>query len=335
MKTVVINNRKGTEVIEVPTPRAFDNYVVIRVMSAPMCTEYRRYAKGDPCINPGHEAAGEVIETSGSTMVNPGDRVIVMPQFPCGECQLCVQGDYIHCEKLPDPLKLAGLIYGTGTFAEYMIKPDWLLIPIPEDISYDQASMACCGLGPALGAGKAMNIQTGDTVLITGSGPVGLGAVIYCTSKGARVITVSKNEYRRQLAFALGAEKTIDPSENVEESIAAFTGGKGVDKVIECSGESMYHALAFESVRRKGQIAFIGESSQITFDLSKKLLRKGLTLHGIWHWNLNDSEEMIHVIRQSKDKINQLITHTFPLDQIEEAFNIQLTGHCGKIILKP
>jgi L-iditol 2-dehydrogenase len=336
MKTVLIQGRKKVALQEVPVPRAFDNYAVVRIHSAPMCTEYRAYANGETKINPGHEAAGEIVEITAPGALKAGDRVIVMPQYPCGACDLCLQGDYIHCQHIQNPLHQAGIEHGTGTYAEYILKPDWLLIPIPDDLSYDEAAMACCGLGPAFGAAKTMNVNAGDTVLVTGLGPVGLGAIIACTHRHAKVIGATRNEYRQSLAVQLGAALIIDPSSpHAIEKIMQFTDGKGADKVIECSGQELYQQLAINSVRRKGQVAFIGESSAFPFNISRDILRKGISLHGIWHWNLNDTDEMIDLIRTSKQKISKLITHIFPLEKIEEAFELQLTGHCGKVILRP
>lgn len=336
MKTVVIEGKQKARVIDVPAPRAFENYAVVRIMSAPMCTEYRKYEKGENCINIGHEASGEVVETAGSLKVKKGDRVIVMPQYPCGHCELCLQGDYIHCENCTDPLKDSGIEYGTGTFAEYIMKPDWLLLPIPDDISYDEASMACCGLGPAFEAAVQLNAGANDTILVTGLGPVGLGAVICSTFRGSHVIGVSRNEYRRELALQIGAEAVVDPaSPDIIEKILDLTNGKGVDKVIECTGDATHQKLAIKAAKRKGHVAFIGESQSLTLDVSNDLLRKGLTLHGIWHWNINNYQQMIENIRASRQKIRKLITHIFSLENVEEAFRVQLTANCGKIILRP
>src|SRR5687767_2539539 len=124
MKTVVIEGIQKARVIDVPAPHCLDNYSVVRIRSAPMCTEYRKYEKGEYCFNIGHEASGEVFETSSSSNFKKGDRVIVMPQYPCGHCDLCLQGNYIHCENTTDLLKDFGIEYGTGTFAEYIVKPD-------------------------------------------------------------------------------------------------------------------------------------------------------------------------------------------------------------------
>jgi L-iditol 2-dehydrogenase len=336
MKTVVILGPKQVQFIDAPNPKCDDHFVLVRIHSAPMCTEYRKYFAGDKSSNLGHEAAGEVIEVFPGSKVKVGQRVIVMPQYPCGKCDLCLQGDYIHCENINDPVKNHSIQYGTGTFAEFILKPDWLLIPIPDDISYDEAAMACCGLGPAFGAATTMAIDAGDTVLVTGLGPVGLGAIICSAYRGARVIAAGRNNYRRSLASQLGAELVIDPDDpEFREKILAVTNGKGVGKVIECAGEESYQSLAIMSAKRKGQVAFIGESGAFTIDVSKDLLRKGLTLHGIWHWNLKHSEEIIKLIRVSKEKLNILITHRFPLHKIEEAFQLQLTADCGKIILQP
>ena len=336
MKTVVIEGKQKARIIDVPIPRSFDNYCVVRIKSAPMCTEYRKYKKGEPCINIGHEAAGEVFETPTSSKVKKGDRVIVMPQYPCGHCELCLQGDFIHCENTTDPLKNSGIEYGTGAFAEYIIKPDWLLLPIPDDISYDEAAMACCGLGPAFDAAHQLNAGAKDTILVTGLGPVGLGAVICCTLRGSHVIGVSRNEYRRELALQIGAESVADPdSPGIIEKILELTNGKGVDKVIECTGDASYQQLAIKTATRKGHVAFIGESQALTLDVSNDLLRKGLKLHGIWHWNINNYHQMIDTIRASKQKIRKLITHTFSLENVEEAFRVQLTANCGKVILRP
>jgi L-iditol 2-dehydrogenase len=336
MKSIVLNGKKGVEIADVPMPTVPDNYSLVRIMSAPMCTEYRLYHKGEKCTNLGHEAAGEVVATSATSNLKSGDRVIVMPQYPCGQCSLCQSGDYIHCEHTVDPLSETQQHSGTGTFAEYIIKPDWLLLPIPEDISYDEASMACCGLGPALQAVATLDVSAGESVLITGLGPIGLGAVICCTAKGARVIGVSRNNYRSTLAAELGAEYTIDAgTTDTAERIFELTNKSGVDKAIECSGVEDHIQLAIKCVKRKGRVAFIGESPALSINLSNDLLRKGLSLYGIWHWNLNYYKQMIDTIRSSKDKIHKLVTHTFPLDQVEQAFKLQLTAQCGKIILKP
>ena len=97
-----------------------------------------------------------------------------------------------------------------------MVKPDRLLPLIPDGVSYDLASMACCGLGPSFGALDAMGADAFDTGLVTGASPVGLGAIINACYRGARVIAVESAPYRVEKARALGAEAVIDPTDGAD-----------------------------------------------------------------------------------------------------------------------
>jgi L-iditol 2-dehydrogenase len=203
-------------------------------------------------------------------------------------------------------------------------------------MSYDHASMACCGLGASFGGIQTMNAGPFDTVLVTGLGPVGLGAVINSIIRGSRVIGVARNPFRAELARQLGAEKVLDPEDpHCIEKIRNLTGGKGADKSVECSGGEEYQKICIAGTRRKGQVAFVGESGNMTVGVSDDLIRKGLTLHGAWHWNLQDSAVLMETIRRSEPLIDKLITHSFPLSRVEDAFKLQLTGKCGKVLLHP
>lgn len=221
--------------------------------------------------------------------------------------------------------------------AQYMLKPDWLLVPIPDDMSYEHASMACCGLGPTFGAMESMNVDAFDTVLITGLGPVGLGGVINARVRGARVIGVDGNPWRAQRARELGAEVVLDPQdENTLPTIMERTGGKGVDKAVDCAGVVPAHRLCIDATRRLGKVAFVGESRANTpLRISPDMIRKGLTLIGSWHYNLKHTPKLMRIIAENKASIDQLISHTFPLSEIQSAWELQAKGQCAKVILKP
>jgi len=92
-----------------------------------------------------------------------------------------------------------------------LLKPAWLLPKIPDDISYEKASLACCGLGASFGAFQRLGVGAFHTVLITGLGPVGLGAIVNAHFRKARVIAVESNEYRIKLAREMGVEAIVDP----------------------------------------------------------------------------------------------------------------------------
>ncbi|MBW3625397.1 MAG: zinc-binding dehydrogenase [Armatimonadetes bacterium] len=286
----VLGERRGGGV-EKPDPRPQEEFVVVKVHSAPMCTEYTAFMNGSVTDGLGHEAAGEVVSVDRSDRVRIGDRVVVMPQYPCGHCFLCEAGDYIHCEHNRDIKSIMGESAATATMAQYLVKPDALLVPIPDGMSYDHASMACCGLGPTFGALWLMDAGPGETVLIVGLGPVGLGGVVNAVHRGCRVIGVDREPYRLELARALGADAVVtagELKENVEQ-IRDLTGGRGADLAIKCTAAPGAERLAIEATRRKGQVSFIGWGGEISVNT---IISKGLRLHGAWHYNLSDAPEL-------------------------------------------
>lgn len=338
MKRVVVleQERAGVETAEAPTAK--DNWAVIKVHVAPMCTEYKAFAAGNRQPLYGHEAAGEVVEVAQPGRVKVGDRVVVMPMNACGKCALCLDGDYIHCQDGFDFVTLHGRIDGLGTMAQYLLKQDWMLLPIPDGMSYEHASMACCGLGPTFGAMQTMGVDRHDTVLITGLGPVGLGGVINAKYRGARVIAVDSIAYRTNLAQELGADAVVNPldADALRQILDRTAGGRGVDKAVDCSGVVAAHRLCIDAARRKGQVAFVGECGDDTpIQISRDMIRKGLTLTGSWHFNLADSPRIMSMIGEVGRQLDKLITHRFPLGDIQTAWETQLSGQCGKVILQP
>lgn len=336
MKSVTMLGDRKVELVEQSDPKARGEFVVIKIHVAPMCTEYKAYRDGHKWDVIGHEAAGEVVEVAQPGKCKPGDRVVVMPQYPCGKCALCLAGDYIHCQNLLDVEKETGNIAGIATYAQYMLKQDWLSLPIPDDITYEHGSMACCGLGPTFGAMQIMQVDAFDTVLIAGMGPVGLGGVINATYRGAHVIAVESHPFRREFAKELGAMTVLNPNDgDALEVIMDLTKGVGVDKAVDCSGAMEAQRLLIDATRRKGQVTFVGEAGALEIKISQDMIRKGLSLHGAWHWNLRGTPQIMQVIRESRPKLEKLITHRFPMSKVQDAWELQITGNCGKVILKP
>ena len=336
MKVAKITGKHECKLADMPDLKAKDDYVVVKIHSAPMCTEFYSYDEGDQPPYIGHEAAGEVVEIARPGRVKVGDRVVVMPQYPCGKCDLCLGGNYIHCLHDRDVPKETGGAAGRDTFAEYILKPDWLLVPIPDGISYDHASMACCGLGPSFGGMQLANVTAFDTVLVTGLGPVGLGGVVNARYRGARVIGADNNPYRADLAKELGAEAVVDPTvPDAVDRIKELTDGLGVTSAIECSGRGAAAVLCVRSCRRKGRVALVGASGDFTLNGWGDIISQGLSIHGAWHWNLADAARIMRVVAGSAKLLDKQITHTFPLSEVRDAWELQLSGKCGKVILHP
>jgi threonine dehydrogenase-like Zn-dependent dehydrogenase len=338
MKKAVITGVRQADVVDVPQPVPKEDWVLVKIHVAPMCTEYKSFLAGRPSAHLGHEAAGEVVEIAQPGKVKVGDRVVVMPQYPCGQCALCLAGDYIYCQDSVDFEAFTGSPEGRATMAQYLLKPDWLLVPIPDAMSYEHAAMACCGLGPTFGAMEAMGVDAFDTVLITGLGPVGLGGVINARFRGARVIGVEGNPWRAERARALGAEVVVNPHDDdaLQQILALTEGERGVDKAVDCAGVVAAHRLCVDAVRRRGKVAFVGEShAETPIKISPDMIRKGLTIMGSWHYNLKDTPKLMRIIAESGPSLDLLISHTFPLHQVQQAWTLQASGQCAKVLLKP
>lgn len=336
MKQVAILGERQAGLIDTPDPEPKENWVVVKIEAAPMCTEYKLFLSGYNQTILGHEAAGEVVAVAQSSRLKVGDRVVVMPLYACGRCELCLAGDYIYCENNYDFSGFTGATTGCATMAQYILKPDWLLPKIPDDISYERASLACCALGPSFGALQTMGVTAFDTILISGAGPVGLGAIVNARFRGARVIVAESVPWRVERALQMGAAAVIDPrSDEPAEQIKTLTGGRGVDSAIECSGTVQAERLCIDATRRRGKVAFVGECNDaLKLYISPDMIRKGLTLAGSWHYNIQHFPLIMKVIRESP-LLDLLASHVFPMSQIQAAFELQTTGQSAKVILKP
>lgn len=334
MKVVAITGKLQGGVVERPDPMIRGEFVKVKIHAAPMCTEFGAYREGHATDCLGHEAAGEVVEVAQLGSVAVGDRVVVMPQYACGKCRFCLSGEHIHCQHQIDPYAVCNSKTGRATYAQFCIKQDWLLVPIPKDISYDHAGMACCGLGPTFNAMQSMNVNAFDTVLVSGLGAVGLGAVVNARTRGARVLALEGNPYRAALAKSMGVEAVLDPKDkDVLQHIRDLTGGLGADKCVETSSAEEAPGLLVDATRAKGHVSSVGWGGPMT---ARSIVGRGLTVHGAWHWNhFRDTDAMFGTIRKGKALLEKMITHVFPMERVQDAWELQLRGECGKIVLHP
>jgi threonine dehydrogenase-like Zn-dependent dehydrogenase len=134
----------------------------------------------------------------------------------------------------------------------------------------------------------------------------------------------------------MGAALVLDPRDPATPArIWELTGGAGVDCALDCSGTVEAQRLCIDATRRRGRVAFVGESlDQLHLTVSNDMIRKGLTLIGNWHYNLAHYAGIMQVIRQSP-LIDLLISHVMPMRDVAKAFDLQISGQCAKILLKP
>ncbi|MEG0751929.1 MAG: zinc-binding dehydrogenase [Oscillospiraceae bacterium] len=343
MKKLIITGPSKAEIKEVTKPHAIDEWALIRVVYAGMCTENKRFIDGTPDEYVGHEAVGVVEEVVQGLHVKAGDRVVVPALYSCGHCELCDSGYYLHCENTPDGISAQDVnavthqTEGAAYYAQYLLKPERLLWIIPDDISFKHAAMANCGLGPSFGALHNMKVIPGRSVLITGMGGVGLGGVINAKHRGLMVIAVDTIPYRMNLAKSLGADYVFDARDiDIREKIRSVTKNLGPEYAIECSGTIPAQKLCMHAVKRLGHVCFVGGSySDTPIKVTPELVVQGITITGSWMFPTTLVGDMMEVIRKNRTKLDLMITNIVPMSRAQQALEISSGADHGKMLLDP
>jgi len=328
MNAVGMGDSKAT-LIQLPTPRPQGNQVLVKLHASMICgSNLSSFHRPGGCSISGHEACGEVVAVAHSTRLKVGDRVALNPLNGCGNCRYCRTGNVIVCSN-KSPFE--------GHFAQYSSVSDIMCTLIPDDISYEEGALLGCGLGPAYGGLKYVGARSFDTVVITGLGPVGLGATALATFMNARVIGIDMEPYRLDVAKQLGAAVTLSPAEDdFEDKLREAIGPTGHLKGLDCSGSPIAQRMHIDLAAPLARVAFIGENqNDLPISPSKDLIRKQLKLTGIWHMNVLDQEDLITFLRRAPEKVEKLITHRFSFDQANEAFAIFESKKAVKVVLTP
>jgi threonine dehydrogenase-like Zn-dependent dehydrogenase len=333
MKAIVFLGNRKLELMEVPDPTPSPDEVVIEIKASGMCgsdLHHYRGPKKDTLNIAGHEPCG-VIAAVGTgvpeALAKVGDRVMDHHYSGCGICKHCASGWSQMC--LDGAIVFGGA--GDGAHAKYMKAPAHTIVKLPEALSFKTGAAISCGTGTAYGALKRMDLAGDETIAIFGQGPVGLSATQLAKAMGARVIALDISAGRRQLAKQFGADEVIDPMANdVVDAIRDLTHGEGVQKTLDCSSNPEARRAAVQSVRTWGTACFVGETGDVTLDVSNDLLRRQVTLVGSWTFSKNGQADCAEFVADRNIDVDSLFTHEFTLDQAEEAYKLFDTQTTGK-----
>lgn len=323
---------------EVSIPECGTNDVRIKITHTAICGSDLHIYKWDewaqrtvptPLVT-GHEFCGIVEEIGpGVTHYKPGDRVSGEGHITCGYCRNCRAGKRHLCHKT------VGVgIQRDGAFAEYLVIPESNVWPIHEDIPSEIAAFLD-PFGNAVHTALSYEM-VGEDVLITGAGPIGIMAVAVCKFVGARnVVITDVNDYRLELARKLGATKTINVSqENIKDSYSDLNMTNGFDVGLEVSGNPSAFKDLLAHMYNGGRVALLGllpESTQINWD---EIIFKGLHVKGIYGREMYETwYKMTQMLRSGLD-ISEVLTHRYPVDQFQDAFDVISSGQCGKVVLE-
>jgi threonine 3-dehydrogenase len=332
---------KGLQMDTVAVPPIGPADVLVRVKTASICGTdlhiygWDRWSQGriKPPLTLGHEFCG-TIERVGDEVraVKPGDFVSAEMHVNCGHCHQCRLGQAHICRNL----RIIG-IDQDGAFAEFVKIPAsniWKLDPaIPEHYG-----AILDPLGNAVHTVLAGPIA-GQTVLVTGCGPIGLMSIAVAKACGSSAVFATEtNEQRRAMAKKMGADMVLNPAkEDAVAKILAETSGTGVDALLEMSGNPTAIQQGFKALRAGGRASLLGIPTEtVPLDLVNDVIFKGATVQGIYGRRMYETwVQMTSLLKAGRLNLEPLFGERTSLDKFENAFSLLEGGLAGKILMYP
>ncbi|WP_276281598.1 NAD(P)-dependent alcohol dehydrogenase [Halorussus caseinilyticus] len=326
MRTAVLSEPGRLAVEDRPRPDPAPDEVLVAVGEVGICgSDVHYYEHGrigdyvveDPLIL-GHESAGEVVEVGEAVAdLEPGDRVALEPGVPCRRCDHCKRGEYNLC---PDVTFMA-TPPDDGAFAEYVAWPADFAYRLSESVSTREGAL-CEPLSVGIHVARRGEVGVGDSVLITGAGPIGLLAMEAARAAGATEIYVSDVvDTKLRRAADRGADATIDPrEENLGSAVADLTDGAGADVVLEASGAESAITGSLDAVRRGGTVVFVGlaDEAEVPLDVLD-IVDDELDVRGSFRYR-NTYPTAIELLADGAVDAAGIVDFEAPLDEVDDAF---------------
>ena len=340
MKASYFLGNKSFEVRDVEPQQPGNDEIMIKVGACGICgTDVHIFhgEKGSAEVVPpvvlGHEFAGEIVAIGKAVRhFAVGDHVTVDPNIYCGKCEFCKSGKKQLCENL-----YAIGVNRNGGFAQYCTVPEAQCIKLRKDIPYQVGAMAepvaCCLHGI-----RRVKIGPGDTVCVIGGGAIGLIMVQLAKLAGASAVVVSEPvEMRRNVSMQVGADDTIDPfHEDLFGRFQELTGEQGADVVIECVGRAEASHQAITLANKGGHILLFSvpkPGAEVSLDLTS-VYQKELDIYGSFI-NPDTQSRAVALINSGRLDLLPIITHQYPLSQLEQAIQKQMDMDSLKVVIDP
>ena len=329
------------ELREAPVPEPGHGEVLLRMKASTICGSdirciYHEHLgegpEGYQGVIAGHEPCGQIVKAGpGCRRFGVGDRVIVYHISGCGVCNDCRRGYMISCTS--ERFRRAYGWQRDGGMADFLLAEEKDLIYLPDELSYANGAQVACGFGTVYEGLRKIGISGDDDLLITGLGPVGLAAGALCCALGARrIIGIDVVEERIHLALTLGVcdEALRSGPDNVAE-VRGLTGGRGVERAIDCSANDGARATAIRATRKWDRIVFLGEGGRVEFNPSPDIIHDQKTIFGSWVTSTWLMEELVERLVRWKLHPADLVTHRFALEGVADAYAVMASGECGKV----
>ena len=327
MKAVIwedINKLRFTE--DAPAPECREDWVVIKVRSAGVCATDThiisgRFDNGKPPHILGHEICGDIVEIGSKvTGLVPGDRVVVETAVSCGKCVHCLTANKHLCDKGAE----IGYPPYQGGYAQLVTAPASCIHKIPDEMSYDEGGILEACVCP-FGSIYRLGMNVGETVLIQGTGVAGLSFIQSVKLHSPKkIIAAARNPVRLQQAKRFGADVIINTKEeDLFTRVMEETEGQGATLSIDAAGAPSTIENAVKLCAKGGRCILYGlpgDNDEISFPV-KDIIMKQLTVYGVTNNELA-WDPLIELIAAGKFNIKDMVTHTFPLEELETAVKL-------------
>lgn len=355
-----VGQRLEIREVEVAKPQAGE--VLVRMLVGGVCHSDLHVMTGHlqaplPSIL-GHEGVGTVVEVGpGVTSVRPGDNVIPLWRVSCGECEYCTSARPALCPVGMEIRSTGRLLDGTSrfsldgseikhyigvsAFSEYTVILEKALVKVPEDFPLQQAALLGCAVITGMGAvANAAQVKPGSSVAVFGSGGVGLNVVQGAALAGAeKIIAVDLLDNKLDLARQFGATHTVNASSGEPvEQVRSLTGQKGVDYAFEVIGLPKTVRQVFDCLAKCGVAVVVGVTP---FETEVSIPIMGLVfeervLKGCLYGSSRpriDIPKLMDLYRAGKLKLDELLTRTYPFEQINEAYAALERGEVARTVV--
>lgn len=326
MKVAVYYNNNDIRLEERDVPQIQDGEILVKVTVSGICgtdiMEWYRIKKAPRVL--GHEIAGEIVESK-THAYQVGQRVFVSHHVPCNTCKYCLAGNHTACDTLH-----AGN-YDPGGYSEFVRVPEINVengvYVLPNHVTDEEGSwvepLACAVRGQ-----RVLGVESRHTVLILGSGVSGLLNVQVAKNLGAKVIATDVDPFRKRKAKEFGADQVLDARDDLS--------GIKAEKILLCTGAMPAVQQAFQCVDKKGAILLFAIPNQNIELPTVDFWRNELTVLSSYGAASRDLEESLQLISDGKVNVKNMVTHRFPLSEIQQGFKTAAAGgECLKVVLHP
>lgn len=336
MRATVFHDVNDIRVEEVERPRAGVGEAVVRITLTTICGTDLHILRGEYPVKSGlvigHEPVG-VIDELGPGVIGyeVGDRVLVGAITPCGQCRACLSGQLSQCGHGGGYEAIGGWRFGNtinGAQAEFILVPNAQanLARIPDELTDEQVVLLSDIASTGFGGAESAEIKIGDAVVIFAQGPIGLCATAGAKLLGASlIIAVDGDSSRLEMSRKMGADVTLDFRESdVVAEVQKLTGG-GADAAIEALGTQQTFESALRSLRPGGILSSLGVYSgklQIPYEAFSAGLADNRIVTTLCPGGKERMRRLMEVVKHGRVDFTPLLTHSFSLDQIKDAYDL-------------